>query len=205
MKAAGNNTSRPVDKPRDSSESRSAESAKDKGQKKAAAFSKVLERKSTASANQEDPAAASSGPAAGAGLLPVALLTQQSPEASTVSGPSRQIDQLAGDIVGALHVSNLGEVQIQLDSSAFGGGLQVRLAKQNGKLAVELNAKSSEVAKLLAQNAETLAHRLESRGYPGASIQIRNTSTAAQPRRQDSDNRDQQQQQGQNQRERRRQ
>jgi flagellar hook-length control protein FliK len=205
MKAAGSSTSRPVDKPRDSGESRSADSAKDKGQKKAAAFSKVLERKSTASGNQPDPAAAFSGPATAAGMLPVSLLTQQSQEASAVSGPSRQIDQLAGDIVNALQVSNLGEVQIQLDSSAFGGGLQVRLAKQNGKLAVELHAKNSEVAKLLAQNAETLAHRLESRGYPGASIQIRNSSAAAQqPRRQDAENRDQQQQ-GQNQKDRRRQ
>lgn len=67
------------------------------------------------------------------------------------------------------------DVRIQFDSKTL-DGLQVRITRENGKLAVELNCRSAEVSRLLRQHVEGLGHALESRGYPGATIEVRSSA-----------------------------
>lgn len=67
------------------------------------------------------------------------------------------------------------EVRIQFDSKTL-DGLQVRIARENGKLAVEMNCRSAEVGRLLLEHVGGLGQTLEARGYPGATIEVRSSA-----------------------------
>ena len=172
------NNNSPIDKVKD-------------GKAKKDAFSKVMQRKGEAQTTELNaPPASAFQPVAMPGLR-----TNESQEATPAASVSRDVEGLAGEISNSLQGGSLtSEVNIQFDSQTL-GSLQVRLSKQNGKLAVELTSKSVEISKLLAQNAETLAHRLENKGYVGATIQVR-TSNSSSNRNDRGPGGDQQQRQG---------
>ena len=58
----------------------------------------------------------------------------------------------------------------------------MRIAKENGRLAVEFTSKSAAVSRMLTDNSSALVQRLESCGYAGATIQVRSASLASGPR-----------------------
>jgi flagellar hook-length control protein FliK len=137
--------------------------------KKKGAFSKILESKS---AEEKTPQ-----------ILPDAqvqplLRREEAPE--EVAAPRTvtvsDLDGIAQEIAIAVRGSDLREVEVQMDSKTM-GGLQIRISKDNGRLNVRMQSNSAEVSRILAQQSDTLAQRLEGRGYPGAVVHVQSPTT----------------------------
>jgi len=135
--------------------------------KKKGAFAKVLDRKLA----EEKPAE----PAPQQPLPPLVARGEAVAPAAPVHAP-REIDAVASEI--AVAVRGPGTVEISFDSRTM-AGLQVRISKDNGRLAVSLQSQSPDICRLMAQHSDALAQRLEARGYPNAVVQVRTPSAPA--------------------------
>lgn len=138
--------------------------------KKKGAFAKVLERK----AGEEKT------PEAGGENAPRLSPRTDLPEAPVPvrsAASVRDLDGLAHEISISLRGADLKEVHIQMDSKTM-AGLQIRISKENGKLNVRLQSESADISRMLAQQTDALAQRLETRGYPGAVVQVQSPPAA---------------------------
>jgi type III secretion system needle length determinant len=165
--------------------------------KKKGAFSKVLERKA---GEEKMPQAAVEAPP----VQPMLRPSSASEETHEVRGalPARDLDSLAQEIAVTVRGGDVREVEIRMDSKTM-PGLEIRIAKENGKLSVKMQTESADLSRLLAQQTDALAHRLEARGYPGAVVQVQNPTASTfgeargkDRRGQDSGRGDSQQKQG---------
>lgn len=82
---------------------------------------------------------------------------------------------LVNEIQVELQGAGKSEVRIEFESKTL-DGLQVKITRENNKLAVEMNCRSAEVSRLLAHHVEGLTAALESRGYVAPVIEIRQTA-----------------------------
>ncbi|MCX6627862.1 MAG: flagellar hook-length control protein FliK [Candidatus Solibacter sp.] len=138
--------------------------------RKKEAFSKILERKS---GEEKTPAVVPQ-----ASVQPLLQRNAASEEARPVRGTvTVDLDGLAREIQVTVRGSDLREVEIQMDSKTM-AGLQIRITRENGKLNVRMQTNSADVSRLLAQQSDALAQRLEARGYQGAVVQVQSPSSA---------------------------
>lgn len=139
--------------------------------KKKGTFAKVLEQKTGEEKKPEAPVDAAPR------LLPRNDVTESAAPVKAAA-TVRDLDGLAHEISIAVRRSDVTEVEIRMDSKTL-AGLQIRIAKENGKLNVRLQSNSAEISHMLAQQTDALVQRLESRGYSGAVVQVQSPPPAA--------------------------
>lgn len=132
------------------------------GARKAGAFTKVMQEAGT--------------PPPPMGSMPVESAAAEAKAVRAVELPPA-LEGLVEEI--GVNLQN-SEVRIQFDAKTL-DGLQVRIAREGGKLAVEMSCRSAETSRLLAQHVQGLSHALENRGYAGAIIEIRTASARPSP------------------------
>jgi hypothetical protein len=97
----------------------------------------------------------------------------KAPDAPAAPRPAPRMDALANEI--AVAVRGAREVEVQFDSKSF-SGLNVRITQDRGRLNVRLQSDSPEACRFLSQHADTLAQRLEAKGYPRPVVHVKNGS-----------------------------
>ena len=143
---------------------------------KKSAFAKVLQEKAPGGkVVPGSPPRELGDPAAFANpVLNIAPFTNSPQGAEAVHSVAlpKALEGLVQEIHASVSSQEAGGVQIQFDSKTL-DGLNVKLSKDNGRLSVEMTSKSADVTRLLTQNVNALAQRLEAAGYAGASLQVK--------------------------------
>jgi len=123
------------------------------------------------------------GPAAGlSSCVPAAPDVASGSDSPASVSPSRDIEQLAAEMVDAIQLSQSPDGTRSIDlsfNSKTLEGLRVRIQSRNGELAIQFATQSEGVTKMLAEHSEGLSEALQSRGLRVARISVSRTSGRA--------------------------
>jgi flagellar hook-length control protein FliK len=140
--------------------------------KKDGKFAKVLAKK----ADEKKPGEAKlAQPSAGVAAGPPAQgpAPVEKKDAAHAAHEPRAIQGLAQEITVA-QSSNRTDVKIQLHSKVL-DGLNIQITRQAGRVSVEFQTASPQVATLLTSNTSQLASALQARGIQVGSINVQNS------------------------------
>jgi hypothetical protein len=153
----------------------SQESDKDK----ASPFAKLLSRKQQPD-QDADRLGVGKGPKSELDASMSSLLENET-RALTVGAPSTedkhvvtlppQLQELVREISLGVNASGQEQVQIDLNSNVL-KGLQIRIEKHEGGVAIQFQSSSEEVASLLSKSADTLSRALVDRGLTVLDIRV---------------------------------
>lgn len=119
--------------------------------------------------------------------LPMAPAFSEAAAADAKPVRAVQLPTALEGVVEEMHVNLQGtEVNIQFDAKTL-DGLNVRISREGGRLAVEMNCRSAEMSRLIAQHIPALGQALENRGYAAPVIEVRTSARSASSREKGQD------------------
>jgi flagellar hook-length control protein FliK len=179
-----NDTQAPAPDPSPDSSDVDASRDDDKKQDEASAFSRVLAKKQQ---SQQEAASLKGGKREEADTDTSKFSQVSNPETfhpvaeaknveskHVVELPS-QLQQLVREVSVA---AGKNQVQIEMNSNVL-KGLNIRIERQNGELAIQFQTTSPEVSKLLSSNLDALSQGLADRGLSVADISITSSREAS--------------------------